>query len=326
MSDSESKTTAGQGEDPLLGTDLGGYRIRGILGRGGYAVVYRAEQTQLGREVALKVLNERAESGGTPDMVEAFRREARTAAALNHPCLVHVHDVGEAIGRHFLSMELVGGGDLARRIKRSGPIPWADALPIIRDLAEALRCAHEQGFLHRDVKPANVLLTPSGRAKLADLGLSDGKTHAGTPAFVSPEQILRKPVDHRTDLYSLGCTAFTMLVGRPPFVGKSSKQMLEDHVKKAPMMLRLHGVKVPHELEKLVDDLLAKNPDDRPRDAGEVLAILDQIESGSAPPARSQRVRRTRRAPRNEWTSIVLGVLFLLVVGIAAAYAWKYMK
>ena len=327
MADSASKANAGAGSDPLLGSSLGSYRILGILGRGGYAVVYRAEQTQLGREVALKVLNEGEEREGSRDMVEAFHREARTAAALNHPCLVHVHDVGEVDGRHFLSMELVDGGDLWRRVKRSGAMAWRDAVQVLRDVTEALQCAHEHGFVHRDVKPQNVLLTSTGRAKLADLGLSDGTTHAGTAAFVSPEQILRKSVDHRTDLYSLGCTAFTMLAGKIPFVADSAKQMLKDHVSKAPMMLRHHDVKVPSALEQLVNKLLAKDPDDRPQDAAEVLAALDQIEAGTAPVSRSRRVRRQRQSRQGSSSKgVIIFVVFLLIVGIAAALAVKFLR
>jgi serine/threonine protein kinase len=165
-------------QDPLIGSTLGGYKIVGILGRGGYAVVYRALQVQLNREVALKVLKV-AKDTAQPEEVAAFLQEARAAAALNHPCLVQVHDVGEAEGYHYLSMEMVPGGNLAQYVKTHGAMPWREALPLIRDVAEALQCAHQSGMVHRDVKPANILLTESGRAKLADLGLAGERDLAG---------------------------------------------------------------------------------------------------------------------------------------------------
>ncbi|MHC4852366.1 MAG: serine/threonine-protein kinase [Planctomycetota bacterium] len=315
--------------DPLIRTTLGGDKIVGILGRGGYAVVYRALQVQLGREVALKVLTE-DETGVLPEQVEAFLREARAAAALNHPCLVHVHDVGEAEGRHFLSMELVPGGNLAQYLRATGAVPWRDAVPIIRDVAEALQCAHEHGLVHRDIKPANVLLTQSGRAKLADLGLAAEQKHAGTAAFMAPEQVMRRKVGRRSDLYSLGCFAFSMLTGRPPFDYPSSKQMLAAHVREPAPSIRSQGVKVPQELERLMGRLLAKLPAERPYCAKDVIDALDRLESGaSMQPTRALRARRTRRQRSRSSSSRVMAVVVVIVVlliGVAAAFAWRHFK
>lgn len=303
--------------DSLIGVNLGGYEIRAVLGRGGYANVYLAVQIQLEREVALKVLRE-DETGVRPEQVDAFLQEARTAAAFSHPNLVHVHDVGEAQGRHFLSMELVRGGNLARRIKADGPIPWRDSVMIAMDLAEALECAHDHGMLHKDVKPANVLLTRSGHAKLADLGLAGAGENVGTRGFMAPERILRKGMDQRSDLYSLGCTLYAMLVGEVPFDRPSSKQMLLAHVKETPKPVGRKGIQVPDSLEQLVADLLAKNPDDRPADAAEVFDRLDRI---AARPVRPRRGRHRRNQSAVPWSTVIgLGVLFLAVV--IALWAW----
>ncbi|MCA8955984.1 MAG: serine/threonine protein kinase [Planctomycetes bacterium] len=320
-----------QPADPLVGSTLGGYRIRSVLGRGGSAVVYRAEQVELARDVALKVLNRSDDADALDQQVQAFRREARIAAQLDHVRLVRVYDVGEADGRHFLSMELIAGGNLARRIKRDGAMPWPEAVVIAKDIATALQCAHGHGLEHRDVKPANVLLTTDGRAKLADLGLAGTESHAGTAAFMSPEQVLRRAIDHRTDLYSLGCTTFAMLAGRPPFADRSSRKMREDHVRAQPPELGELGVELPTDLTDLVTDLLAKDPAERPQSAAEVIERLDAIaagDSGEPMPRVRSRTARARRTRRREgsWAGMLLGLVLLGAIAIAAALAFKFLK
>ncbi|MCY2958400.1 MAG: serine/threonine-protein kinase [Planctomycetota bacterium] len=260
----------------LIGTDLGDYRILGILGSGGAAIVYRAEQLKLGREVALKVLRQTAGNISTKQ-IDAFLREARSAAKLNDPRLVQVYDAGSDKGYYFLSMELVHGGSLARVLRANGPLAWQKALPILRDIAAALQCTHDAGLVHRDVKPANILITLAGGAKLADLGLAGGETHAGTMAFIAPEQLISANVDHRADLYSLGCTAHVMLTGSPPFLG-SRREMADAHRTTTPKSLREVGVIVPKELEHLIlVCLMAKTPEDRPKTAALVVEELDRI-------------------------------------------------
>jgi pSer/pThr/pTyr-binding forkhead associated (FHA) protein/tRNA A-37 threonylcarbamoyl transferase component Bud32 len=201
-----------RGAEATPARTIGGYRLIEQIGAGGYGTVYRAEQVQLGREVAVKVLKA---PEGDPDQrrIEAFLAEARVAAGLSDARLVQVFDVGEDDGTYFLSMELVRGGSLAQRIKRDGPLPWPAALGVLRDVAQALRAAHAAGLVHRDVKPGNVLLTEAGAAKLTDLGLAADDAHAGTIAFMAPEQLRREAVDLRADLYALGCTAYTALTG-----------------------------------------------------------------------------------------------------------------
>jgi len=323
MPDPASKPRNAGPRDPLVGATLGDYKNVGVLGRGGFATVYRAQQTKLNREVALKVLNQ-GKSGLTEDQVDSFLREARAAAALNHPSLVHVHDVGKSGGRYFLSMELVPGGDLAKRVKNNGPMPWREAVAIIRDVASALACAHASGMVHRDVKPANMLITSSGKAKLADLGLTDSSEHAGTAAFMPPEQILRKQNDARSDLYSLGCSLYSLITGRPPFQGSSNKQILARQINERPSMMKHLGFRVPTEVERLVSRLLAKDPAERPQSAAEVIEAIDRLESGGPHQAsRAQRLRRVRRqrarsgaSPETKAIVIVIVVLVLIAAAV----------
>ena len=287
-----AKPKPADGEE-LLGTELGGYRILSILGAGGFAVVYRAEQVQLSREVALKVLRQSAD-GPASERIAAFLREARAAAALNDPRLLQVFDVGDDKGHYFLSMELAPGGSLARKLRAEGPIEWRTLLPILRDTAGALQVAHDHGLVHRDVKPANILLTASGGAKLGDLGLAAGGDRLGTLAFMAPEQVRNLPVDGRADLYALGCTAYAALTGAPPFTG-SKKEIAQAHVRQAPAPLRGSGLMVPPQLEQLLlQELLAKDPNDRPASAREVADELSRIEQDGGAVVRTRRSRARR--------------------------------
>jgi serine/threonine-protein kinase len=293
MADASDKATA---EDPLIGATLGGYEIRRLIGRGGYANVYLAVQTRLEREVALKVLREDG-TGDDAEQVEAFWREARAAATFNHPCLVHVHDVGECEGSHYLSMELVRGGNLARLIRTKGPMPWREVIMVGLDVVEALQCAHEHGMLHHDVKPQNILLTRNQEAKLADLGLSTTDGNAGTRAYMSPERILRRPVDERSDLYSFGCTLYAMLTGVPPFNYPTSKEMLAAHVNEVPPPLHTHDIEVPDAMQDLVSKLLAKDPAQRPESASKTADLLEWVDEVATPTSAPVTDARSQTAP-----------------------------
>lgn len=302
-----------------VGAALGGYRILGRLGVGGYATVYRAEQVQLGREVALKVLRVVDESAG-PEAVAAFLREARAAAALADPRLVQVFDLGEADGRRFLSMELLRGGSLADAMRRDGPVPWRALLPILRDVAGALQVAHRAGLVHRDVKPANILLTDERRAKLADLGLvraaGGAGDRVGTAAYMAPEQLTDAPVDGRADVYALGCTLYHALTGAPPFQGTIKEIVRRKRTETPPPLPPRLGV--PAAFERLLRErMLAVDPADRLADAAEVLDELDRIERVGAAPARrpaAARRARTGGGAAGLWVALVV----LLVMGAIA--------
>jgi hypothetical protein len=308
-----------------VGSQLGGYRIRERLGAGGYADVYRAEQVQLGREVALKVLRAAAADAPT-DALPSFLREARAAAALSDPRLVQVFDLGEADGRWYLSMELVRGGTLADALRRDGPAPWRALLPILRDVAGALQVAHRAGLVHRDVKPANILLTGDGRAKLADLGLvrdiGGAGDRLGTAAYMAPEQLAAAPIDRRVDVYALGCTAYHALSGQPPF-GGATKDILRRKRTEAPPPFD-PAVGVPAAVDHFVRaQLLAMAPDARPADADAVLDELDRIERlASAPARRPARAAAGRRARgggvgAGAWLAVVLALgLFALAYAL----------
>lgn len=270
--------------------EIAGYRILEKIGEGGFGTVYRAEQTQLHRQVALKVLKRDESSEDQDERIAAFLREARLAAGLRDPRLVQIYDVGESDGEHFLSMELIDGGSLARKIRRDGPMPWRDVVRLLRDIGFALKAAHAAQLVHRDVKPGNILLTASGQAKLTDLGLAATGSHAGTIAFMAPEQLRREAVDARADIYALGCTAYTALTGSPPFSG-DKQEMARAQLKQKPAPLLDRDVQVPYHLNQLiVESMMAKDATDRPQSASELIERLDRLvlPNNVAPVAREE--------------------------------------
>jgi len=291
--------------DPLLGRELGGYRILGRLGSGAVGVVYRALQLSLDREVALKVLH--PEAARDPRMVASFNREAVAAGRLSHPNLVQVHDVGEEDGWFFYSMELLSEGSLEDRL-RQGPLPWREAVAAVRDTAEALAYAEEHRLVHRDVKPENLMIAASGHVKLSDLGLAatrglvDREAAGGTPHFMAPEAIGGREVDSRADLYSLGCTLYRLLTGDTVFHGETVRDILRAHRDEEPPSLKEAGVEAPPGLEELLARLLAKDPARRPASAREVVEACEALLRGER-----------RRGPL-----LALAALLLLAAGAAA--------
>jgi len=263
---------------------FGGYRLLERVGRGGMGTVYRAIQISLDREVALKVLS--------PDLVkdaafvEQFFREARAAGQLNHPHIVQVYDVGQEGDTFYYSMEYVRGGSLEDRLREEGRLPVPEALRIALEAALALEYAESRHIVHRDIKPDNLMLAEDGRVRVADLGLAlslrssadhKGQPILGTPHFISPEQALRRDVDIRSDLYSLGATLYRMLAGRTLFTGTSAEEIVKKAVREEPQPLRELNPEVPEKVAALVHRLLRKNPDERFASASELREELERL-------------------------------------------------
>jgi serine/threonine protein kinase len=274
-----------QGESIVLG---GRYEVEEELGRGGMAKVYRGTDTVLGRPVAVKILA--PQFTDDPSFVNRFRREAQAAARLNHPNLVSVYDTGSDDGVHFIVMEYVEGRTLADYLAGGGRIMPQRAIEIAEAVSQALTAAHAQGVIHRDIKPGNIMITPSGDVKVADFGIARviagaetiAQTAAvlGTAAYLSPEQAQGQPVDQRSDLYSLGCVLYEMVAGRPPFTGDSpvavaSKQVLEQPVPPSKL-----NPDVSPQLDAVIMRTLAKNPVNRYGSAEEFRQDLERARRG----------------------------------------------
>jgi hypothetical protein len=284
--------------DPRIGTELAGHRIEGVIGRGGVSVVYLAEHLRLGRRVALKVLAPHLADDDA--FRERFIRESRIAAGLDHPNVITVYDAGEAEGILYISMRYVEGSDLSRLIEAEGSLEPSRTVAILSQIASALDAAHVEGLVHRDVKPANMLIEPSeiagfDRAYLSDFGISkrttsrEGLTRTGqfvgTVDYVAPEQITGEPVDGRTDVYSLGCVLFQCLSGRVPFAGDSEVATIYSHLHDPPPRLDL-GERVAPALDQVLARALAKSRTERFGTCGELIEAarsrLDRVAADGA--------------------------------------------
>ena len=269
----------------LAGHSLGHYRIQSVIGAGGMGEVYRATDTKLARDVALKVLPR--EMARDPERLARFQREARAVAALNHPHIVTIFSVEEADGVHFLTMELVEGQALDRMIPEGG-FPLDRIIEIAGALADALSAAHEKGIMHRDLKPANVMVTDDGRVKVLDFGLAKetraeanentlslaAHTQAGvvmgTPAYMSPEQVVGRALDHRTDVFSLGVMLHEMATGQRPFGGQSSAELTSAILRDTPPLVTDVRAGLPPDLARIIRRCLEKDPRHRMQTARDV--------------------------------------------------------
>ncbi len=297
----------------LAGHQVGRYRLLREIGGGGMGTVYEAEDTQLGRRVAVKLLP--PEYSRDRRAKERFLREARTAAAVDHPNLCTVHDAGESEGRLYIVLSFYEGETLRDRIRR-GPLPLAEAREVAIQVARGLARAHEAGIVHRDIKPANVMLPRRGEAKILDFGIArlEGdevsltRTGAswGTPAYMSPEHARGESVDGRTDVWSLGVMLYEMVAGRRPFGGESIEALVSSILTQEPEPLERVRPDVPPELARVVDRALAKDRTERYPNTAELLADL---ESGRAPGRRPSR----RRALRVGLIAAALAALVILV-------------
>ena len=257
------------------------YDVVDTLGSGGMADVYLARDEVLGRDVALKVLNRRFSGDG--EFVERFRREARSAATLSHPHVVPIYDRGEAEdGACYISMEYLPGGTLKDRISRDAPMDPGVAAEVALQIAQGLEAAHEAGVIHRDVKPHNVLVTRAGDVKVGDFGIAraesagtmTGGAVLGTAAYMSPEQAAGRPVDPRSDLYSLGVVMYEMLTGETPFAAGDAISAATQHADEPPTPPKRRNPRVPDATNDLVLRLLSKDPNERPPSAS---ALIDDL-------------------------------------------------
>ncbi len=268
----------------LTGTRLGQYEIVERLGGGGMAVVYRAVQQPLGREVALKALS--SELFQDDGFVKRFETEAKTLAKLDHPNILPIYDFELSEGVAYLTMPLIRGGTL-RDILNRGPLDTLTAWRYLREIGDGLQHAHDAGIVHRDLKPTNVLIHADGRAMLADFGLARGAgqpTHLttiglaiGTPGYMAPEQVMGHDVDKRADIYAMGVLTFEMLTGRLPFIGSNRMEVAYSTVNAPiPSAVKLNAA-LPDELDQLLAKVLAKDPAQRPQTVRELLALMARL-------------------------------------------------
>ena len=342
----------------LSGRQLGDFHLLRRLGRGAMAEVYLAEQERLKRRVAVKVL--RPELAGDRVYLQRFQLEAQAAASLVHANIVQIYEVGCVDQLHYIAQEYVQGQNLRDYVARHGPPDLPHALSIIRQVASALAKAAEQGVVHRDIKPENIMLTASGEVKVADFGLArltrEGAANdltqigitLGTPLYMSPEQVEGKPLDPRSDIYSLGVTCYHMLAGVPPFSGETALGVAVQHLKTRPQPLESLRPDLPAALCRIVHQMLAKDPAQRFASARDLLRELRRVqlehfgddwpedlpawESLAAELPADPRVAVTRqieglmksaarlRPGRRRWGWVAAGLVAALAAGGAAAW------
>src|SRR5262249_19557722 len=267
-------------EEPAVKTvqSIGRYRVDGLLGTGAMGAVYRAYDPIIDRQVAIKVVRtELAAGSGSEQWLQRFRREARAAGRRFHPNIVAILDFGEDDGMPFLAMEYIDGRSLDAILKTSGPLDPARSVAIITQVLSALGFAHENGIVHRDVKPSNIMVLNDGIVKVADFGIAriDASEFTivgdllGTPAYMSPEQLSGAPVDKRSDLFAAGVIFFEMMTGVKPFRGKSLTEIMSYLEKRGPEDIRALNPAVPDALKRVIIKALAFDPASRYGSAGE---------------------------------------------------------
>jgi serine/threonine-protein kinase len=324
------------------GTKVGSYEITGAIGAGGMGEVYRAQDTKLGRDVAIKVLPEAFAHDA--ERLSRFQREAKMLASLNHPNIATIHGLEQSNGTQYLVMELVSGETLAERVKRDGALPVEEALAICKQIAEALEAAHEKGIIHRDLKPANVKVTPEGKVKVLDFGLAkafagdtvDGNPSQsptlsavatmqgvllGTAAYMSPEQARGKAVDKRTDIWAFGCVLYELLTGKQTFAGDDITDILAAVVRAEPDWQALPAA-IPMQVRDLLRRCLQKDKRLRLRDAGD--AQIEIQEALTAPVTAEPVAAQRRNRERVAWAAAA--ALALIAIALAIGFVLRAPK
>jgi len=315
----------------VIGTSLNHYQITERLGAGGMGEVYRARDTRLGRDVAIKVLP--ASLDQDRQYVARFKREARLLASLNHPNIAAIYGFEEHGGKHFLVLELVEGETLEARLL-NGPLPVAETIQTCQQIATAIQAAHEKEIIHRDLKPANIKFTSTGQVKLLDFGLakalsqatsSPGTVHTvstmvgmvvGTPAYMSPEQLSGEPANEQGDVWTFGCLLYECLIGQRLFGGPTATKCFNAVMDREPIWSALPKG-TPHALRRLMQRCLERNPLRRRPTIREVLMELENasVELRTGPAMRQQGI--SRRAKLG-----ALAITVLLIVGAAGWWFW----
>src|SRR5882672_10885401 len=327
------------------GTRLGPYEIQAPLGAGGMGEVYRARDTRLGREVAVKVLPSAFASD--PDRLRRFEHEARAAGQLNHPNILVIHDVGVHEGVPYLVSELLEGETLRERME-GGALPPRKAIDIALQIARGLAAAHERGLVHRDLKPENLFVLRDGRAKILDFGIAkltrpegaaagDGKTAAGaarsaptatidtdpglvmgTAGYMAPEQVRGQPADHRADIFAFGAILYEMLSGRRAFRGDTSAETMTAILREEPPEISREGRPLPPALDRIVRHCLEKSPQERFQSASDVAFALEALsgisDSGPKPKVAAPGSRRRFLAPA------LMGLILLAAGSLVGRY------
>jgi serine/threonine protein kinase len=313
--------------DDLRSATRGEYEIISEIGRGGMATVYLARDLSLDRKVAIKVMLPAMLHGDKA--MERFRREARTAAALSHPHIIPVYAVRESGDLLYFVMKFVEGRPLDALIREQGRLPVETVVRILSEVAGALGHAHRRGVIHRDVKPANIMLDDDGWAIVTDFGIAKlAQAHGltvsgatvGTPAYMSPEQCMAREVTGQSDQYSLGVVAYELLTGRVPFVADSMLEMFNSHVNTPPPPLPQLCPECPAQLAAVVERMIAKNPEDRWPSLDDVVTALAGLQGTSgerardsvAAPAQEQPESHASWMPLLVWTAILLPMIALI--------------
>jgi Tol biopolymer transport system component len=342
LGDVAAQIMADEQRASLVGRQIGPYKVLSLLGAGGMGEVYRARDTRLGRDVAMKVLSDRFLA--TPERLARFELEARVLATLNHPHIGAIYGLEDADGIRALVLELVEGETLAERVL-FGPLSMAEALALARQIVDALEAAHEKGVIHRDLKPANITITSDGTAKVLDFGLAkvfaseidvsetrppsiepsrDGLI-VGTTAYMSPEQARGKAIDKRTDIWAFGCVLYEMLTARPAFHGETTSDTIAAILEHGPDWSGLPAT-TPPSIQRLLQHCLEKDPKRRLRDVGDARRDIDEALAAPAAPGRAAAPERAvplrpTTARLAWWTAAGAGLLV-----IASAVTWQLQR